>query len=203
MISYLLDSFSVVPRLFSSSHSTLHYTSFCQSDLSVCNSTFSPTCFSTSRMVSSECPSFVFLTCVTALDRTFLSESLALLLNCLASLVRFSLCSQTHLGTGTLMIVPSTSGLRFMLLSLRARVAAAVLLMLTIMSRGDFMETCPIVTTMLRVKSSLSALRTAVMSPFTSSRLMMSSTRAELIFTLADWPFALAWKMNRGKEANH
>lgn len=52
----------------------------------------------------------------------------------------------------------------------------------------------------LRVKSSLSALRTAVMSAFTSSRLMMSSTRVELMFTLADWPFALAWKMKRGKE---
>lgn len=33
---------------------------------------------------------------------------------------------ETHLGTGTLMIVPSTSGFKFMLLSLRARVAAAV-----------------------------------------------------------------------------
>ncbi len=55
----------------------------------------------------------------------------------------------------------------------------------------------------LRVKSSLSASRTAVMSPFTSSRLMMSSTRAELIFTLADWPFALAWKMKRGREEKH
>lgn len=52
----------------------------------------------------------------------------------------------------------------------------------------------------LRVKSSLSALRTAVISPFTSSKLMMSSTSAELMFTLADWPFALAWKMKRGKE---
>lgn len=52
----------------------------------------------------------------------------------------------------------------------------------------------------LRVKSSLSALSTVVMSAFTSSRLMMSSTRVELMFTLADWPFALAWKMKRGKE---
>lgn len=52
----------------------------------------------------------------------------------------------------------------------------------------------------LRVKSSLSALRTAAMSVFTSSRLMMSSTRAELMFTLDDWPFALAWKTKRGKE---
>uniref|UniRef100_A0A3Q1EA04 Secreted protein n=1 Tax=Acanthochromis polyacanthus TaxID=80966 RepID=A0A3Q1EA04_9TELE len=166
----------------------------------------SRTCFSTSRIVSSECPSFAFLACVTALERTFLSESLALLLNCLASLTRFSLCSRvtlvkTHLGTGTLMMVPSTSGFRFMLVSLRARVAAAVLL---IWLRGNFPESkkerkisrLPGEVRMLRlrVKSSLSALRTAVMSSFTSSRLMMSSTRAELIFTFADWPFALAWK---------
>lgn len=55
----------------------------------------------------------------------------------------------------------------------------------------------------LRVKSSLSASRTAVMSPFTSSKTMMSSTRAELIFTLAAWPLALAWRMKRWKEAIH
>lgn len=53
----------------------------------------------------------------------------------------------------------------------------------------------------LRVKSSLSALRTASMSALTSSRLMTSSSRVELIFTLAaDWPFSLAWKTKRGKE---
>lgn len=57
----------------------------------------SPTCFSTSRMVSSECPSFAFLICVTALDRTLLSESFALLLNCLATLVRFSRYSRVTL----------------------------------------------------------------------------------------------------------
>lgn len=54
----------------------------------------------------------------------------------------------------------------------------------------------------LRVKSSLSALRTAVMSSFTPSRLMMSSTRAVLILTFADWPFALAWKRERRKINN-
>uniref|UniRef100_A0A668ASL8 Uncharacterized protein n=1 Tax=Myripristis murdjan TaxID=586833 RepID=A0A668ASL8_9TELE len=51
----------------------------------------------------------------------------------------------------------------------------------------------------LRVKSSLSVLRTAVMSSFTSSRLMMSSTRAELMFTLAAWPFALSLVQGAGK----
>lgn len=55
------------------------------------------TCFSMSRMVSSEYPSFAFLTCVTALDRTLLTESFALLLNCLAILARFSLCSRVTL----------------------------------------------------------------------------------------------------------
>lgn len=44
----------------------------------------------------------------------------------------------------------------------------------------------------LRVKSSLSAVRTAAMSAFTSSRSIMSPTRAELMLTLADWPLALA-----------
>lgn len=44
----------------------------------------------------------------------------------------------------------------------------------------------------LREKSSLSTSRTAAMSVLTSSRSMMSPTRAELMFTLAVWPFALA-----------
>lgn len=44
----------------------------------------------------------------------------------------------------------------------------------------------------LRVKSSLSILTTAVMSSFTLSRLMMSSTIVELRFTLGDCPFVLA-----------
>lgn len=56
----------------------------------------------------------------------------------------------------------------------------------------------------LRVKSSLRALRTAAMSALTSSRLMMSSTRAELRFTFAAWLFVLAWgdtrRRNEGEE---
>uniref|UniRef100_A0A3Q3LHJ5 Uncharacterized protein n=1 Tax=Mastacembelus armatus TaxID=205130 RepID=A0A3Q3LHJ5_9TELE len=137
-----------------------------------------PTCFSTSRMVSLECPSFAFLTCVMALERTFLSESLALLLNCLASLVRFSLCSLFLCFYGC-MYDRLTSG------------------KLLIWLRGNFPSS--VVTTMLRVKSSLSVLRMVVISSFTSSRLMMSSTRDELIFTLAACPFALAWRTKTGK----
>lgn len=44
----------------------------------------------------------------------------------------------------------------------------------------------------LRLKSSFSVASTAAMSSFTSSRLMMSSTRAALMFTLAVWLFAFA-----------
>uniref|UniRef100_A0A3Q2CWR9 Uncharacterized protein n=1 Tax=Cyprinodon variegatus TaxID=28743 RepID=A0A3Q2CWR9_CYPVA len=141
------------------------------------------TCFSTSRMVSSEWPSFAFFTWVTALERTFLRESLALLLNCLANLARFSLCSRVTLkklqGTECVCVCD--------------RLTSGKLLMLTIMSPRDISQLPGEVRMLrLRVNSSLSAPRTAVMSSFTSSKLMMSSTRAELIFTLADWPFALA-----------
>lgn len=52
----------------------------------------------------------------------------------------------------------------------------------------------------LRVKSSLRAVRTAVMSAFTSSRSTISPTRAELMLTLADWPLALADRTGTGKE---
>lgn len=52
----------------------------------------------------------------------------------------------------------------------------------------------------LRVKSSLRAVRTAVMSDFTSSRSTMSPTRAELMLTLADWPLAFADGTKPGKE---
>uniref|UniRef100_A0A3Q1JBR4 Uncharacterized protein n=1 Tax=Anabas testudineus TaxID=64144 RepID=A0A3Q1JBR4_ANATE len=152
----------------------------------------SHTCFSTSRMVSSECPSFAFLTCVTALERTRLSESLALLLNCLASLTRFSLCSRVTLPGRARTRVCSAVSLR---LSVRDRLTSGKLL---IWFRGNFPSW--VVTIMLRVKSSLRALRTPVMSSFTSSRLMMSSTRAVLIFTLADWPFAFTGKIKKGKE---
>uniref|UniRef100_A0A3B4CMB7 Uncharacterized protein n=1 Tax=Pygocentrus nattereri TaxID=42514 RepID=A0A3B4CMB7_PYGNA len=178
-----------------------------------CSGTYNFTCFSIKRIVSSETPSLDFLTFAKALERTLLTDSLALLLNCLASLARFSLCSRkTHLGTGTLMMVPSTSGFSFMLLSCRARVAAAVLVMFTTMSCGDFMEIWPswfrgnfpslVVTVMwssapvrmprLRLKSSFSVASTVAISSFTSSRLMMSSTRAALMLTLAAWPFAFA-----------
>lgn len=57
----------------------------------------------------------------------------------------------------------------------------------------------------LRMNSSLRAERTAFMSSFTSSRLMMSSTRAELIFTFTDWPFAFAGMKKKGNvsKMNH
>lgn len=51
----------------------------------------------------------------------------------------------------------------------------------------------------LRVKSSLSALTTAAISACRASRSTMSSTRAALMFSLADWPFALANGMKTGK----
>uniref|UniRef100_A0A3Q1C381 Secreted protein n=1 Tax=Amphiprion ocellaris TaxID=80972 RepID=A0A3Q1C381_AMPOC len=151
------------------------------------------------------------MACVTALERTFLSESLALLLNCLASLTRFSLCSRVTLqGKGgnvrkekTVLGCVSAFSCVWLVVCVYVcdRLTSGKLL---IWLRGNFPESkkerkisrLPGEVRMLRlrVKSSLSALRTAVMSSFTSSRLMMSCTRAELIFTLADWPFALAWK---------
>lgn len=51
------------------------------------------TCFSMSRMVSSEVLSFDFFSLFIALVRTFRKESLALLVFCLASLASISLCS--------------------------------------------------------------------------------------------------------------
>uniref|UniRef100_A0AAX7UJ70 Secreted protein n=1 Tax=Astatotilapia calliptera TaxID=8154 RepID=A0AAX7UJ70_ASTCA len=155
----------------------------------------SPTCFSTSRIVSSECASFAFLTCVTALERTLLSESLALLPSCLATLARFSLCSRVTLqGNG--------KNVR----NERDRLTSGKLLMLTIMKRKkSTISSLPGEVRMLRfrVKSSLSESRTVVMSSFTSSRLMMSSTRDELMFTFPDWPFALALKIKREKEGKN
>uniref|UniRef100_A0AAY4E4V9 Uncharacterized protein n=1 Tax=Denticeps clupeoides TaxID=299321 RepID=A0AAY4E4V9_9TELE len=159
------------------------------------------TCFSTKRSVSSETVSLDFFTRLTALDRTLLRDSLALLPNCLASLAKFSRCSRVTLSC-TLMMVPSTSGLSFMLLSRRARAAAAVPVMLTMMS-----WTLPslVVTVMwsrapkkevrmprLRLKSSFRASRMDSISSFTSSKLIMSSTSEELMFTLAGCALALA-----------
>ncbi|KAL4617392.1 hypothetical protein GN956_G21138, partial [Arapaima gigas] len=116
------------------------------------------TCCSIKWMVSSETPSLDFFNWLMASDRTLLRDSLALLLNSLASLARFSLCSrvtlwaETHTGMGTLTMEPSTSGLSLMLLSLRAWTAAVVtcgrikgrgLVMLITMRCGDFIEIWP------------------------------------------------------------
>uniref|UniRef100_A0A8C0HNH0 Uncharacterized protein n=1 Tax=Buteo japonicus TaxID=224669 RepID=A0A8C0HNH0_9AVES len=157
------------------------------------------TCFSSSQMVSSDTLFLNFFTWLMLLLRTFLRASLDLLVDCLASLARLSLCSlagiNTHLGIGTRIIVPSTSGFRFMPLSLIAFVAAAVC--------GDFCEICPswapqknqtqgksyqpcdVLTLRFLLKSSFRASTTACMSSLVSSKLIISSTRAALIFTLA------------------
>uniref|UniRef100_A0A3Q2XCH7 Uncharacterized protein n=1 Tax=Hippocampus comes TaxID=109280 RepID=A0A3Q2XCH7_HIPCM len=156
------------------------------------------TCFSTRRMVSSECPSLAFFTCATAFERTLLRESLALLLNCLAVLARFSLCSRVTLrGRRPEKKVSSPankSGPADYLTSgwLRGNFPSGV-------DTTMWSRTIPgeVLMLRLRVKSSLSALTTAAMSSFTSSRLMMSSTRAALIFTLAACPFVLARRRMR------
>lgn len=51
------------------------------------------TCFSSSQMVSSDTLLLNFFTWLTLLLRTFLKASLDLLVDCLASLARLSLCS--------------------------------------------------------------------------------------------------------------
>uniref|UniRef100_A0A8C5IJ16 Uncharacterized protein n=1 Tax=Junco hyemalis TaxID=40217 RepID=A0A8C5IJ16_JUNHY len=184
---------------------------------------FSPgkiTCFSSSQMVSSDTLFLDFFTWVMLLLLTFLRASLDLLVACLASLARLSLCSLswgmgTHLGTGTRITVPSTSGFRFMPLSLMAFAAAAVLcgtdqklVMFTVRSCGDFCEICPswfsgnfpsfvttsitqesyqpgeVLTLRFLLKSSFRASMTACISSLVSSKLIISSTRAALIFTL-------------------
>lgn len=55
----------------------------------------------------------------------------------------------------------------------------------------------------LRVKSSLSALATAAISARRAPRSTMSSTRAALMFSLADWPFALADGGKQGREIRY
>uniref|UniRef100_A0A8C8XX23 Uncharacterized protein n=1 Tax=Panthera leo TaxID=9689 RepID=A0A8C8XX23_PANLE len=168
------------------------------------------TCFSMSLMVSSETLSFDFFSLFIALLRTFRKESLALLVFCFASFTSISLyvnLNQTYLGMGTRISVPSTSGFRFIPLSLIALIAAA-LAIFTKISCGDFMEIWPIwfkasfpsaVTTVLiltvLLKLSLSASITDFISSSTSSKLIISSTKAALRFTLV-WscPFPLARK---------
>uniref|UniRef100_A0A8C0UPX1 Uncharacterized protein n=1 Tax=Cyanistes caeruleus TaxID=156563 RepID=A0A8C0UPX1_CYACU len=165
------------------------------------------TCFSSSQMVSSDTLFLNFFTWVMLLLLTFLRASLDLLVDCLASLARLSLCIDTHLGTGTRITVPSTSGLRFMPLSLIAFLpsqcvlTSGKLVMFTIMSCGDFCEICPswapqrtkhrdyqpgeVLTLRFLLNSSFRASMTACISSLVCSKLIISSTRAALIFTLA------------------
>lgn len=56
------------------------------------------TCFSSSQMVSSDTLFLNFFTWLTLLLRTFLRASLDLLVDCLASLARLSLCSLVTLA---------------------------------------------------------------------------------------------------------
>uniref|UniRef100_A0A8D0K6J1 Uncharacterized protein n=1 Tax=Sus scrofa TaxID=9823 RepID=A0A8D0K6J1_PIG len=198
--------------------SSLVFTARCLSSSATVSSAIC-TCFSMSLRVSSEALSFDFFSLFIALVRTFLKDSLALLVFCLASFTSISLCSlvnvsQTYLGMGTRISVPSTSGFRFIPLSLIALIAAAgdltsgKLAIFTKISCGDFMEIWPIwfkasfpsaVTTVLiltvLLKLSLSASITDFISSSTSSKLIISSTKAVLRFILVwDCPFPLARK---------
>uniref|UniRef100_A0A8C3MG87 Uncharacterized protein n=1 Tax=Geospiza parvula TaxID=87175 RepID=A0A8C3MG87_GEOPR len=195
---------------------------FAASSLSISAAASSAICWICGKtMVSSDTLFLDFFTWVMLLLLTFLRASLDLLVDCLASLARLSLCSlswgmDTHLGTGTRITVPSTSGFRFMPLSLMAFAAAAVLcvltsgklLMFTVRSCGDFCEICPswfsgnfpsfvttsitqgsyqpgeVLTLRFLLKSSFRASMTACISSLVSSKLIISSTRAALIFTL-------------------
>uniref|UniRef100_A0A2K5MUC6 Uncharacterized protein n=1 Tax=Cercocebus atys TaxID=9531 RepID=A0A2K5MUC6_CERAT len=200
--------------------SSLVFTARCLSSSATVSSAIC-TCFSTSLMVSSETVSLDFFSLFIALVRTFRKESLALLVFCLASFTSISL--QTYWGMGTRISVPSTSGFRFIPLSLIALTAAAQghltsgkLAIFTKISCGDFMEIWPIwfkasfpsaVTTAILsrdprrkiiqvlLKLSLSASITDFISSFTSSKLIISSTKAALIFNLVwECPFPLAKK---------
>uniref|UniRef100_A0A671G412 Uncharacterized protein n=1 Tax=Rhinolophus ferrumequinum TaxID=59479 RepID=A0A671G412_RHIFE len=187
--------------------SSLVFTARCLSSSATVSSAIC-TCFSMSRMVSSEALSFDFFSLFIALVRTFRKDSLALLVFCLASFTSISL--QTYLGMGTRISVPSTSGFRFIPLSLIALIAAAQghltsgkLAMFTRISCGDFMEIWPIwdperkmvlIFTVL-LKLSFSASITDFISSSTSSKLIISSTKAVLRVTLVwDCPFPLARK---------
>uniref|UniRef100_A0A2I3TXH8 Uncharacterized protein n=1 Tax=Pan troglodytes TaxID=9598 RepID=A0A2I3TXH8_PANTR len=200
--------------------SSLVFTARCLSSSATVSSAIC-TCFSISLMVSSETVYLDFFSLFIELVRTFRKESLALLVFCLASFTSISL--QTYWGMGTRISVPSTSGFRFIPLSLIALIAAAQghltsgkLAIFTKISCGDFMEIWLIwfkasfpsaVTTAILsrdpkrkitevlLKLSLSASITDFISSFTSSKLIISSTKAALIFTLVwDCPFPLAKK---------
>lgn len=75
---------------------TIHHCSYSPSPAWPCRLT----CCSIKRRVSSETPSLDFFSVPMAPDRTFLNDSLALWLNSLASLHRFSLCSRVTLRRG-------------------------------------------------------------------------------------------------------
>uniref|UniRef100_A0A6I8S3F7 Uncharacterized protein n=1 Tax=Xenopus tropicalis TaxID=8364 RepID=A0A6I8S3F7_XENTR len=100
--------------------------------------------------MSSDTPSLHFFTSCTAPVRALRRESLALLVSCFASFVKFSLCSRVTLKNvnGTMLIIKIRI-LKFL------------------------------------VKSSLRFSSMLFISCFTSSRLIMSSTRAAFRFTLA------------------
>ncbi|KAL4668758.1 hypothetical protein H8957_010853 [Semnopithecus entellus] len=189
--------------------SSLVFTARCLSSSATVSSAIC-TCFSISLMVSSETVSLDFFSLFIALVRTFRKESLALLVFCLASFTSISL--QTYWGMGTRISVPSTSGFRFIPLSLIALIAAAQvhltsgkLAIFTKISCGDFIKIWLIwfkasfpsaVTTAILsrdprrkiiqvlLKLSLSASITDFISSFTSSKLIISSTKAALIFNL-------------------
>uniref|UniRef100_A0A8C5V8Z9 Uncharacterized protein n=1 Tax=Microcebus murinus TaxID=30608 RepID=A0A8C5V8Z9_MICMU len=205
------------PLMGSQPRSSLVFTARCLSSSATVSSAIC-TCFSMSLMVSSEVLSFDFFSLFIALVRTFRKESLALLVCCLASFT--SISRQTYLGMGTRIRVPSNSGFRFIPLSLIALIAAAQghltsgkLAIFTKISCGDFMEIWLIwfkasfpsaVTTVLilrvLLKLSLSTSVTDFISSSTSSKLIISSTKAVLIFTLAwDCPFPLARKSTFSK----
>uniref|UniRef100_A0A8C2THZ5 Uncharacterized protein n=1 Tax=Coturnix japonica TaxID=93934 RepID=A0A8C2THZ5_COTJA len=185
---------------------------FAASSLSISAAALSAICWICSNtMVSSDTLLLNFFTWLMLLLLTFLKASLDLLVDCLASLARLSLepWIDTHLGTGTRISVPSTSGFRFIPLSLIAFIAAAVW--------GDFCEICPswlsgnfpsfvmtmmwsrVLTLRFLLKSSFRASTTACMSALVSSKLIISSTKAALMFSLAcvcPLPLALlsSWK---------
>uniref|UniRef100_A0A8C2PN86 Uncharacterized protein n=1 Tax=Capra hircus TaxID=9925 RepID=A0A8C2PN86_CAPHI len=169
------------------------------------------TCFSMSLMVSSEALSFDFFTLFIALVRIFRNESLALFVFCLASFTSISLCSrvtlikdkkkssiksshgaleQGHLTSGKLAIFTSISCGDFMeiwLIWLRASFPSAVTTV--ILSRDPKRKI------RIRIQKDFYASITDFISSSTSSKLMISSTKAVLRFILVwDCPFPLARK---------
>uniref|UniRef100_G1S5T0 Uncharacterized protein n=1 Tax=Nomascus leucogenys TaxID=61853 RepID=G1S5T0_NOMLE len=175
-------------------------------------------------MVSSETVSLDFFSLFIELVRTFRKESLALFVFCLASFTSISLCSLVTLikdkRHSTKSFYTLTAGQEFNItlstISAVCHLTSGKLAIFTKISCGDFMEIWLIwfkasfpsaVTTAILsrdpkrkiievlLKLSLSASITDFISSFTSSKLIISSTKAALIFTLVwDCPFPLAKK---------